>query len=219
MNIGSETLENPTPMYDVNLRYAKAFNKRVAVKIVGSYLQATDWQATDFRDRSDFDNSSLNRLTNPGYDGVNTYGDETLVSVNLKDVGDRVIDGIAQSQGIEQGTPEYDALYNNAIRYFPNQLVTRTGWTENDLADDKTKNIRLGGSVHYFINERTQSVFQANYAQGSSVYTAQNRFAARDFNITSAKLELNNPNYYFRVWGELLKIRGLLMILAVQHFG
>jgi iron complex outermembrane recepter protein len=201
MNIGSETLENPTPMYDVNLRYAKAFNKRVAVKIVGSYLQATDWQATDFRDRSDFDNSSLNRLTNPGYDGVNTYGDETLVSVNLKDVGDRVIDGIAQSQGIEQGTPEYDALYNNAIRYFPNQLVTRTGWTENDLADDKTKNIRLGGSVHYFINERTQSVFQANYAQGSSVYTAQNRFAARDFNITSAKLELNNPNYYFRVWG------------------
>jgi iron complex outermembrane recepter protein len=49
MNIGSETLENPTPMYDVNLRYAKAFNKRVAVKIVGSYLQATDWQATDFQ--------------------------------------------------------------------------------------------------------------------------------------------------------------------------
>lgn len=201
MNIGSEILENPTPMYDVNLRYAKAFNKRVAIKVVGSYLRATDWQAYDERDRSDLDNPSLTRLTNPGYDGVNTYGDETLVSVNLKDVGPQVINGIAESQGISPGTPEYDALYNNAIRYFPDQLVTRTGWIENDLADDKTETIRLGGSLHYFINDRTQSIAQVNYAQGSSVYTAQNRFAARNFNITTAKLEFNNPDYYIRVWG------------------
>jgi hypothetical protein len=201
MNIGSEILENPTPMYDVNLRYAKAFSKRVAIKVVGSYLRATDWQASDTRDRSDLDNPSVTRLTNPGYDGVNTYGDETLVSVNLKDVGPRVISGIAESQGIMQGTPQYDALYNNAIQYFPDQLVTRTGWIENDLADDKTETIRLGGSLHYFLNDRTQSLAQVNYAQGSSVYTAQNRFAARNFNITTAKLELNNPNYYIRAWG------------------
>ncbi len=201
MNIGSEAIDSPTPMYDVNLRFAKAFSKRVAIKITGSYLRATDWQASDTRDRSDLENPSLTRMTNPGYDGVNTYGDETLVSVNLKDVGPRVINGIANAQGIEQGTPEYEALYNNAIRYFPDQLVTRSGWNENDLADDKTETKRLGGSVHYFINERTQSILQANYAQGSSVYTAQNRFAARNFNITTAKLELNNPNYYIRAWG------------------
>ncbi|HSO86891.1 MAG TPA: TonB-dependent receptor [Draconibacterium sp.] len=201
MNIGSEALESPTPMYDVNFRYAKAFNKRVAIKIVGSYLRATDWQASDERDRSDLENPSLTRLTNPGYDGVNTYGDETLVSVNLKDVGPRVINGIAESQGIAPGTPEYDALYNNAIQYFPDQLVTRTGWIENDLADDKTETIRLSGSLHYFITERTQAIVQGNYAQGSSVYTAQNRFAARNFNITTGKIEVNNPNYYLRAWG------------------
>jgi outer membrane receptor protein involved in Fe transport len=201
MNIGSEAIENPTPLYDVNLRYAKVFSKRVAIKVIGSYLRATDWQATDERDRSDLENPSLTRLTNPGYDGVNTYGDEALVSLNLKDVGPRVINGIAESQGIAPGTPEYEALYNNAIKYFPDQLVTRSGWIENDLADDKTETMRLGGSVHYFINERTQSILQANYAQGSSVYTAQNRFAARNFNITTAKLELNNPNYYIRAWG------------------
>jgi iron complex outermembrane recepter protein len=201
MNIGSKALESPTPMYDVNLRYAKAFSKRVAIKITGSYLRATDWQATDERDRSDLENLSLNRLTNPGYDGVNTYGDETLVSLNLKDVGPRVINGIAESQGIAPGTPEYDALYNNAIQYFPNQIITRTGWIENDLADDKTETIRLGGSLHYFITERTQAIVQGNYAQGSSVYTAQNRFAARNFNITTGKIEVNNPNYYIRAWG------------------
>jgi len=200
MNIGTNALDNPTPMYDVNIRYARAFSKRVAIKIVGSYLGATDWQASDVRDKSNLDDASLTRLTNPGYDGVNTYGDETLVSANLKDVGPQVIDGIAKSQGIEPGTPEYDALYNNAIKYFPNQIVTRTGWLENDLADDKTKNLRLGGSLHYFITDRTEAVVQANYAQGSSVYTAVNRFGARDFNIFTGKMEVNNPNFYVRAW-------------------
>lgn len=201
MNIGTETVENPTPMYDVNLRYARAFNNRLALKLVGSYLSATDWLASDVRDRSDLNDQSLTRFTNPGYDGVNTYGDESLVSLNLKDVAPQVIKGIAESQGIAQGTPEYEALYNQAIPFFPDQMVTRSGWIENDLADDKTENIRLGGSLHYFITERMEAVVQANYAQGSSVYTAQNRFSARDFNILTGKIEVNDPNFFVRVWG------------------
>ena len=201
MNIGSGILDHPTPVFEADVRYAKAFSNRIAMKITGSYLNATDWQAGDIRDRSDLDDPSLTRLTNPGYDGVNTYGDESLVSLNLKDVGPQVIAGIAQSQGIEPGTPEYEELYNMAIQYFPDQLVTRTGWIENDLSDDKTKNLRLAGSLHYFLNERTETIVQVNYAQGSSVYTAQNRFAARDFNILSGKIEMNNPNYFIRAWG------------------
>jgi iron complex outermembrane receptor protein len=35
MNVGSATYGNPTPMYDFNIRYAKAFSKRVAIKITG----------------------------------------------------------------------------------------------------------------------------------------------------------------------------------------
>jgi iron complex outermembrane recepter protein len=200
MNIGSVSFDKPTPMFDFNLRYAKAFSNRMAIKFSASYLTATDWHANDSRDRSDLDVLSFNRTTNPGYDGVNVYGDESLVSVNLKDVSPQVIDGIAGSQGIAPGTPEYDALYNKAIPFFPDQIVTRTGWIESDLADDNTKNIRLAGSLHYFINERTQVIGQANYAMGTSVYTAQNRFAAREFSILSGKAEINNPNYYFRAW-------------------
>jgi hypothetical protein len=201
MNIASQTLDNPTPMFEVNFRYAKAFSNRLALKITGSYLDATDWQAGDKRDRTDLNDQSLSRFTNPGYDGVNTYGDESLVSLNLKDVAIQVINGIAESQGITQGSPEYEELYNKAIPYFPDQLVTRTGWKESDLSDDKTKNLRFAGSLHYFINERTEAIAQANYAQGTSVYTAANRFAARKFNILSGKIEVNNPNYYVRAWG------------------
>jgi len=201
MNFGSLTNDNFTPMSEVNVRYARAFSNRIAFKFIASYLDATDWHANDKRDRSDLNDLSLTRLTNPGYDGVNTYGDESLVSVNLIDVGPMVIDGIAASQGIIPGSPEFEELYNTAIKYFPDQLVTRTGWIERDLTDDKTKNVRFNGSFHYFINERTETIAQASYAQGTSVYTAQNRFAAREFNILSGKIELNNPDYYFRAWG------------------
>lgn len=200
MNINSYSVDKPTPMYDFNARYAKAFSNRMALKVTASYLTATDWHANDIRDRSDLSDQSLTRTSNPGYDGVNTYGDESLVSVNLKDVGPQVIDGIAQSQGIVPGTPEYETLYNKSIVYFPDQLVTRTGWIESALADDRTKNLRASGSLHYFINERTEVIGQANYAMGTSVYTAQNRFAIRDFSILSGKAEINNPNYYARAW-------------------
>jgi len=201
MNVGSDYLDNPTPMLNMDLRYSKVFKDRVAIKFVGSYLTATDWQATDFRDRSDLDDLTLNRQTNPGYDGVNVYGDESLVSTNLEEIADRVIGGIAESQGIEPGTPEYENLYNRAIPYFPDQNITRTGWNESDLSGDKTENIRLGGSVHYLITEKLKVIGQANYAQGTSVYTAQNRFAAREFNILSGKVEVNHPNFFVRAWG------------------
>jgi len=200
MNIGSAIPDHPTPMVSINLRYAKVFKDRIAIKLVGSYLRATDWQATDFRDRSDLEDLSLDRFSNPGYDGVNVYGDEALVSLNLAEVGPTIIDGIAESQGIEPGTPEYDELYNRAIQYFPDQNVTRTGWNESDLVDDKTEIIRLGGSVHYLITEKLKVIAQGNYAQGTSVYTAQNRFSANNFSIFSGKLELNNPNFFLRGW-------------------
>ena len=51
MNIGSAVIASPTPMDDINIRYAKAFNDKLAFKIVGSFLSATDWQAADLRDR------------------------------------------------------------------------------------------------------------------------------------------------------------------------
>ncbi|MGB8491916.1 MAG: TonB-dependent receptor [Bacteroidales bacterium] len=201
MNFSNPATNRATPMYELDFRYARAFSNRTALKITGAFLNATDWPAADRRDRSNLDNPALNRISDPGYDGVNIYGDESLVSVNLQDVASQVIGQIAESQGILPGTRQYDDLYNQTIPYFPDQLVTRTGWLERDLFHDKTRNLSLGGSFHYFINKRTEAIVQGNYAEGTSVFTAQNRFAARNFSILSGKVEVNNPDYYFRVWG------------------
>ncbi len=205
MNIGSELNVNPNPMGSFNLRFAKAFSNRMAIKITGSYLTSRDWFAGDLRDRGDLNNPDMNRISNPGYDGVNIYGDESLVSVNLQDVAPDIINGIADQLGIQPGTPEYDALYGRLITFFPDQMITRTGWVEKDLTPDyanHTENYRFGASFHYFITEKTQFIAQGVYSGGSSVYTAQNRFALNDFAVFNGKLEINNPRYNVRIWGN-----------------
>lgn len=79
MSADNRTKTN-TPFYDVAIRYAKAFNDKLAFKVNASYLTAKDWQATDYRDQSfkngtNLSNNNNNVLNNPMYDGVNTVGD------------------------------------------------------------------------------------------------------------------------------------------------
>ena len=85
MDEGSRS--NPaTGFYDFSARYAKAFNDKIAFKVNVQYLKADDWQANDFRDQSllnGFDIANGTRENNPGYNGVNSYGDETSVSMFL----------------------------------------------------------------------------------------------------------------------------------------
>ena len=203
MNVNGTHGSGPTPMGSVNFRYAKAFNNKLAFKIKAGYLRATDWYANDLRDRNDLDNPLSNRESNPGYDGVNVYGDDIIVPVNLKDVAPQVAAGVAEAQGLVPGTPEYDAEVQRIVDLFPDQIVTRTGWTEKDMLDHITENLRFGGSVHYRFLDRFEALLQGDYAQGSSVYTAQNRFSLRDFSIYTIRAEIKNNDSYIRAYTTL----------------
>ena len=203
MNVNGKHGSGLTPMGSVNFRYAKAFNNKLAFKVKAGYLRATDWFANDLRDRNDLNNPLSNRENNPGYDGVNVYGDDIIVPVNLKDVAPQVAAGVAESQGLVPGTPEYDAEVQRIIDLFPDQIVTRTGWTEKDMLDHITENLRLGGSVHYRFLDRFEAMLQGDYAQGSSVYTAQNRFSLRNFSIYTLRAEIKNNDSYIRAYTTL----------------
>ncbi|NPA38054.1 MAG: TonB-dependent receptor plug domain-containing protein [Chlorobi bacterium] len=202
MHFNSTVLDDPKPMGDFSLRYAKAITDKLAIKFNASYLRATDWFANDLRDRSNLDDPSLTRETNPGYDGVNVYGDEKLTSFNLKDVGPLVVAGIAERQGIQPGTPEYEAIEQQVLPLYPDQVVTRTGWAEHELTDNTTENLRIGGTVKYFINDKTDITASGQYTASSVVYSAVNRFALRDVHRGAGSIEIKNPNYVFRIWGK-----------------
>ena len=83
----------------------------------------------------------------------------------------------------------------------PNKDLTRTGFAERDLVDYNAENIKIGGSVHYNINSNLKSIFQLNYAKGSSVYSAQNRFSLNNFSIYNYKAELQSKNMLLRFSG------------------
>ncbi|RZK79166.1 MAG: TonB-dependent receptor [Pedobacter sp.] len=62
----------------LDVRLAKAWNNRFAVKGTFSFLQAKDWQADNY---SNFDRAARtfkngDRQSDPAYDGINVYGDE-----------------------------------------------------------------------------------------------------------------------------------------------
>jgi outer membrane receptor protein involved in Fe transport len=99
----------------LDVRMAKAWNNKFAVKATFSFLQAKDWQADNY---SNFDRIGRNfkggdRTTDPNYDGVNVYGDE--VNANLLLVGSQIRSSFAASQ-----PAAYGAF---------NSLVTNTGLT------------------------------------------------------------------------------------------
>ena len=75
------------------------------------------------------------RETDPNYDGINVYGDETTV-----DIKSNVLNPIAQQ------APFY-APYINAL---PSSIpVSRTGYNEKDIVNPNTVDFKLSGDVSY----------------------------------------------------------------------
>ena len=79
-HIGEE-LADPHALYDLSLRYAKAFNNRFAFKVNASYLTGLDWYASDYTD-VDAQTPVANRGdNNPGRNALNIYGDEVARTI------------------------------------------------------------------------------------------------------------------------------------------
>ena len=93
------------PYYDWAMRWAKAWNNKLAFKFTWQLIKAEDWQANDY---SNVSRTSIvskiipgNRSTDPNYDGVNVYGDETSANLFLvaNAVQQQFIAGIAGASG------------------------------------------------------------------------------------------------------------------------
>lgn len=186
MSASNRTVQN-TGYYDASIRYAKAFNNKIAFKLNASYIGAKDWQATNYDNLNIGGNADPNRGlgTNPNYDGQNVYGDEN--QANLRTVGTGLIAAGALPAGV-------------TASLFPDRSVSRTGYKEVDMVDYNTKSLKLGGALHYRITDKIELIGQVNYGSGTTVYTGTGRYSLRDFSITQAKVELRGDNFTFRAY-------------------
>jgi outer membrane receptor protein involved in Fe transport len=69
------------PVYDLALRYAKAFNNRFAFKANVAYLKGTDWYANDYTDIDPNTAVGSRGPNNPGKNSLNIYGDEVAQTI------------------------------------------------------------------------------------------------------------------------------------------
>ncbi|MBC8112356.1 MAG: carboxypeptidase-like regulatory domain-containing protein, partial [Verrucomicrobia bacterium] len=168
-----------SPYYDFSLRYAKAWNNKIAVKFNISYLTAKDWQAQDYRDQSTSTNTSgevsINadgtRTNNLNYNGINIYGDENSGGTSLP-IG-------AGGAGVR---------------------VSRTGYEETNLVNYNANNLKGNFALHYRLNDKAEFIYQFNAGTGSTVYTGADRYNIRDFVIIQNKLELRGDNFFVRAY-------------------
>lgn len=171
--------QNAQPMYEGSIRYAHAFNNKIAFKLNGTFMRATDWYGTDQTDLNERSQGDLS--FNPGANRIHVFGDEVSNNIGLL----RNVAGIQAAFG----------PYANSL---PDQVVSRTGYDEQVLVDYGAENYKFNGALHYRLTDKAELSYTFNYGSGTSVYTGAQRYSLNNFNINQHKLELRGDNFFLR---------------------
>ncbi len=179
--------------YDYGVRVAKAFSPHFAAKANFTFMNGTDWYATDYRDRDLVNNVGIDR-TDPNYNGINVYGD--VVSTNIKSVAS----GLLNAGAI---TPAQFTVFNAIL---PNQNVSRTGYNEVDITDNKVQNAKIDFSFHVRPWATSSSewakdiefIWQSKFGFGNTVYQGANRYYLNGFQMSQHKFEVTSKNFFLR---------------------
>ncbi|HET9057055.1 MAG TPA: TonB-dependent receptor [Chitinophagaceae bacterium] len=195
---------NPSPYYDWTVRWGKVVSSKFAFKVSAQLIQAKDWRATDYRNYNRIGPTGSikdgTRTTDPNYDGINIYGDET--TRNLRSVptsGGNVDIYAAVAAGIVAANPAAGPAVNAILASLPNVVnVSRTGYTESELLDNNTTNFKLSGGLYYKITNNIEASLSSNWGTGTTVYTGSERYSIRDFKLGQHKLEIKSKNWFVR---------------------
>jgi outer membrane receptor protein involved in Fe transport len=230
LRLGANHFDDPaaTPssgLRDFSFRYAvKTTNNRFAFKTSTSYLSGQDWGTSDY---SNFDRTAQGakagtRATDPAYDGVNTYGDETLIGlkavaanyfnpVNQFVAGFKAANGGASPSQAQivgwigtvpalaaAGATNVYGMYAAQNLYPTN--ITRTGYNESDLVDYNTKSVKSLNSFHYKLNSTVEASLAASWGSGTTVYTGSERYSIKNFKLSQYKAEIKGNDFYLRAY-------------------
>jgi iron complex outermembrane receptor protein len=86
LNHFGESFADPTPLFDLSLRYARAFNNKFAFKINASWFSGLDWHAFNYTDVDPGTPLQQRGENNPARNALNIYGDDEA----------RVLEGIGR---------------------------------------------------------------------------------------------------------------------------
>jgi outer membrane receptor protein involved in Fe transport len=238
---GGGTSSDPvgvSPYTDISMRWGQKVSNRFAFKIGAQFIKAKDWLATDESNYTGAGTGSGShviagtRLTDPNYEGVNVYGDET--SANMLGVTNSILGyasnqfatAVLQQNGVSNPTSAQisafinsnPAVVNNFLAtntntaglykakqagIIPNQNVSRTGYKENEFIDNNTIDIKLSGGLYYKLNPGTEMSLVGNYGTGNTVYTGSDRYSLKNLKIGQYKFEIKNDKWFVKAYATL----------------
>ena len=182
--------QDPSFYHNWNVRWAKKVSEKLAFKITTELVQAKDWAGDDYRNYKGLavagSPSFGTRASDPNYNGINVYGDETHIDMT------RGLKGIAAAA-------PFLAPYINTLTTSP-IMITRTGYKEKDVLSPNTVNFKIGGAVHYKITPRTEAILEGFWGTGNTIYTGSDRYSLKNLKVGQYKLELNNKNWLLRAY-------------------
>lgn len=188
----SDSAAKASPYYDAGFRWAQKVSDKFAYKIAGQFIQAKDWIASDYSNYNIGNNPATghiipgNRQTDPNYQGVNVYGDETTADINL------VLNQILKAN------PALGPVINPLLA--APHPVSRTGYKENEILDPTTKNIKVSGGLYYKITPGIEASLTGNFGSGNTVYTGSDRYSFKNFQLAQFKFELKHKNWFIRTY-------------------
>lgn len=213
MHVDKKQREQASAYHDWSVRWGQKVSQKFAFKIGAQFIQAKDWvgndrtnyQAGDVSQNQYGNVKEGNRLSDPNYDGVNVYGDETtldLADPTLPVLG-LVSQGIKGQLQTQLPGPLYDAAaayLDSTVGSYNNFNVSRTGYDERDVVNNNTVNVKLSGGLYYKITESIQASLVGYWGTGNTVYTGSDRYSLKDLKIGQYKLEVRHKNWFVRAY-------------------
>ncbi|NBL64961.1 TonB-dependent receptor plug domain-containing protein [Flavobacterium sp. NST-5] len=179
----NQKLAGTNDYWDIGLRGAHAFSEKVAAKVNLNILGATEWYAGDTRDMTG--TAAVDHSGNPNYDGLNYYGDE--VTTNIRGVGTSLANlGLIPAA---------------AVNFLPNMNVSRTGYREQDITDNKVESVKADMALHIRpMEDDFEIILQSKLGFGSTIYQGANRYMLKNFLMQQHKFEVKNRNFFARIY-------------------
>ena len=192
MHVGSTSQRDASAYHNWNMRWGKKVSEKFAFKINAELIQAKDWLGRDYRNyaraATGGNVKAGDRNSDPNYDGINTYGDETTAEIRTA-----VLNNIAASAPFLKNF--IDTLNGGAAIN-----VSRTGYTEKEVTNPNTVNFKLGASLHYKVTPYTEASLTGYWGTGNTVYTGSERYSLKEFKMGQYKFELLNRYWSFRAY-------------------
>lgn len=103
--------------------------------------------------------------------------------------------------------PGHDALNkygDEVVRTLPlgengeDIIIARTGYRDKYLINNRVKNIKVSGALHYRITPSMTAILSGMAASATTAYTGDNRISISDFQIYQSKAELSGKRLMLR---------------------